>query len=337
ALTGGLGECGRGDYRAAATLAEAAGEGGRIASLEHFAADPPLRLRPGADSCRVPFRELYPLAMVRAKLLREIMLFAVDTGAPCLLLDQSAARRLGVRLFEGRGQIAWLGTMHAVTYGVVPSFELGDFTLENVPVAVLPLRKYSAAVHGAKEPVAGVIGVELLRAFTPTLDYPEHELVLRRRTLVAAAAATPVSDGGTVENAVPLEIWSESELMVRGRVRDSRPLALWLHSGFPECGFGASAATLDELSLSAGGGISRAIRGAATVLRGNAWARVQIPSISIGRLREGPVSGWSGALDGALATRHGLGRDGFISHDLFRDWRVTIDWDASRVRFDPEK
>ena len=58
------------------------------------------------------------------------------------------------------------------------------------------------------EPVAGVIGLGLLRQFTPTIDYAQQTLELRR-----PGRSYPV---GPDAQRVPFELWGESELTVYG-------------------------------------------------------------------------------------------------------------------------
>lgn len=320
----------RGDWAAAAKLADAAGQSGRVELFEHLATNPPYRIAAGPDSARLAFAKSYPVPLVRVIVGGERLLFALDTGTSGALLDASAARRLRVREVGGAGTVSWLGGAHEVKWGVVPALEIAGFRVENVPVAMLSLRKYSIVVHPHSEVVAGVLGVDFLRAFVPTLDHPKMTLVLRRPEAAPAFAAPDAAD------AVPFETWGEGELVVRGRIADSRALALWVATGFPECAVAAPAATFEELRIKPGA-VSRVLRGASSALSGHPWARVKVPSLEVGPLRAAPADGWSGALDEAAVTRHGMRRDGAVGHDAFKGLRVTFDWNARVLRLHAAK
>ena len=56
-----------------------------------------------------------------------------------------------------------------------------------------------------------------------------------------------------------------------------------------------------------------------------------VPAITVGPVAQDKVQGWSGALDSAELWRHGVRRDALLAGDFFRDWRVTIDWQAHEL------
>ena len=94
------------------------------------------------------------------------------------------------------------------------------------------------------ERVAGIIGLGLLRRFTPTLDFARQRLVLRRPGVAFAPAAGA--------QRVPFELWGENELMVWGSISGGRRLAMVVQTGVPACGLGAPQEVCDEFGLRAG-------------------------------------------------------------------------------------
>ncbi|TMQ72244.1 MAG: hypothetical protein E6K81_08000 [Candidatus Eisenbacteria bacterium] len=102
-------------------------------------------------------------------------------------------------------------------------------------------------------------------------------------------------------------------------------MALVVQSGVAGCGVAAPSAVLDEVGVKAGR-MARLIKGAGSVLQGRPWTAVTVPNVAVGPLLREKVAGWSGALDDSELWRHGVRRDGILSHDFFRDQRVTIDW-----------
>src|SRR5262249_37707471 len=127
---------------------------------------------------------------------------------------------------------------------------------------------------------------------------------------------------------VPFQIWGEAELTVYGSFGGGRRMAMVVQSGIPECGVAAPSEVFDEVGVKAGAP-SKTIKGAGTWLTGHPWVHVIVPTVSVGPLAADKVAGWSGAFDSAELWRHGVRRDGALSHDFFQDRTVTYDW-ASR-------
>ena len=316
----------RGAWVAAAPLAEELGDPGRAEMLRMLDATTPLRLTAGPDETRIPWRRAYPVPIVRVRLNGRLVLMAIDTGVRDLLLDPSAVRGSDVQSFPSRSLVSWLGTRVSAGNAIVQRLELGPMRLEDVPAAVVSLRKWSIEVNPRGEHVAGVIGLAVLRAFTPTLDYAGHALVLRRPAGPYAGAADA--------RRVPFAIWGESDLTVWGHVGGSRRMALTVHSGVPGCGLAAPAEVFLELGLKPGR-VSRLMKGAGAWLGGRSWTGVSVPAVSVGPVTSGKLDAWAGALDPAELWRHGVRRDALLSNDFFRGWRVTFDWDARQLVFEP--
>jgi len=170
--------------------------------------------------------------------------------------------------------------------------------------------------------VAGVIGLNLLRRFTPTLDYARRRLELRR-----SGTAIPATGGAA---RVPFEIWGESELTVYGSLAGGRRMALLLDTGLPGGGVGAPAEVMDEIGVKPGN-LSRLIKSAGAFLQGRAWYEATVPSITLGPVVRDKVPGWSGALDSSELWRHGVRRDAMLAGEFFRGRRMTIDWEKHEL------
>ena len=307
----------QGDYAGAAALAPLANEPGRVSILEWMTAHPPYRIAAGPEVAKVPWNRGYPIPLMRVKLNGRSVLLGIDTGARDLILDQSIARVARVNVMPSKIAVFWEGTRIAVQNAVVQRLELGGLRIEDIPAGVANLRSWSVRVNPQSEPVAGVIGLELLRRFTPTIDYHAGVLELRRpgQTYPAGADA----------QRVPFEIWGESELTVYGTIASGRRMAMVVQTGLPGCGVAAPASVFEEVGVKAGM-LSRAVKGAGSWLQGRPWTGLNVPTVTVGGLVRDKVAGWSGALDDAELWRHGVRRDAIISHDFFKDQRVTIDW-----------
>jgi len=317
----------RGAYGAAATLAEELGDPGRAEMLRMLDATPPYRITAGPEQTRIPWNRGYPVPLVRAKINGKVVLMAIDTGARDLLLDPSYARRTDTRMFPTQSQVWWLGNHTTGVNAIVQRLELGGMTIENVQAALVPLRKWSIEANPAGETVGGVIGINLLRAFTPTLDYVGQALVLRRPEV----AFTPPA--GTPR--IPFEIWGESDLTVWGSLNGGRRMAMTVHSGVPGCGVAAPKEVWQELGIKSGT-VSKIMKGAGSWLGGPSWNHVTVPTVAAGTISRGKLDGWSGAMDSDDLWRHGVRRDALLSNDFFRDYRVTYDWTGRALVFEPK-
>jgi hypothetical protein len=107
-------------------------------------------------------------------------------------------------------------------------------------------------------------------------------------------------------------------------------MALIVQSGLPACGVAAPIDVLAEVGIKPGK-MSKVLKGASTVLQGAPWAGVTVPTVTVGPLVRTKMSGWAGALDSAELWRYGVRRDGILSHDFFKDQRVTIDWEKREL------
>jgi hypothetical protein len=204
---------------------------------------------------------------------------------------------------------------------------MGGLRIEDIPAGVVGLHRWSIEVNPQGEPVAGVIGLELLERFTPTIDYEGQALILRK-------AGTPAPASATAQR-VPFEIWGESELMVRGSLAGGRTMAMLLGTGLAGCGVGAPEAVFAEVGVRPGT-LARAVKSAGSLLQGRPWASLSVPTVTVGPLVRDKVPGWSGAMDDAELWRHGVRRDAILSHDFFKDQKLTIDWERRELVVEKE-
>jgi len=315
----------RGEYHAAAEMTPFVNLEGRRAQLERLAERAPYEITKGPAQATVPFVRGYPIVLVRASINGQRVIMAVDTGASDLILDEQAFRTCKVQSVPGQSTTFWTGSRAAVQHAIVQRLDLGGFRIENCPAGVMKLARWSLEVNPQSEKVAGVIGLNLLRKFRPTIDFKQDKLELRRPD----AAWKPGDDAIKV----PFQIWGESELTVYGSLNQSRTMALVVQSGVPGCGLGLPNEVADEIGVRAGT-MSKLVKGAGSFLQGRPWAQTTVPSVSVGQESRDKVPCWIGALAPAEMWRHGVRCDGLLSHDFFRDRRVTIDWAAHQLVFE---
>jgi len=315
----------RGAWEAAAPLAEELGDPGRAEMLRMMGGISPLRIASGPDETRIPWKRAYPVPLVRVKINDKLVLMAIDTGARDVILDPSVSRTSKVQTFPSRTLVSWLGSRTSAPNAIIQRLELGGMNLADVPANVIELRKWSIEVNPNGESVGGVIGFNVLRSFTPTLDYVGQALVLRKR----GAPFTPADNA----QRVPFEIWGECDLTVWGNLAGGRRMAMTVQSGVPGCGVAAPSEVWQELGIKAGA-VSRLMKGAGSWIGGSSWSRVTVSGATAGPIASGKLDGWSGAMDSADLWRHGVRRDALLSNDFFDKYRVTYDWAARSLVFE---
>ncbi len=107
----------------------------------------------------------------------------LDSGASVSLLTESAAERLGVRFVPGATAAArgLHETETPMRLGWLDSVRLGDLTLTDVPVGVLPdgTLTFETASLGVFR-LNGVLGAHLMKEFDWRLEYIEKRVFARR-------------------------------------------------------------------------------------------------------------------------------------------------------------
>jgi hypothetical protein len=311
-----------GRWEAAAALAEESGQAGRVALLRRLAEPEGAWTIQQTAPVQLPWIRCWPVPIVKAKLNGQSILLAIDTGVADLILDPSAARRCGVTLMPEQMSVLWNGARVAARVSLVARLELGGLKIERVPAVATTLRRWSLEANPGGERVGGVIGLNLLARFTPTLDFRKCVLILRPAGAAITARAEALR--------IPFELRGERELTVYGSLNSGRHMAMWLQTGVPGCGVGAPQEVFEEVGVRAGM-IARVVRSAGSRLEGRPWASVQVATVTVGPMVKDKVDGWSGALDPAELWRHGVRRDALLSSDFLRGRRVTIDWEKREL------
>jgi len=310
-----------GDWKGAAELCESIEDDGRRPLLEHLAEAEPVRVT--GDRTEVWFERIWPAPLVYVKLNGARVLMLVDTGSPGLLIDRQAATQNGVTLLEGQRSAPWDGARVVVRNATVRQLDIGDVRLEGLPAGVLSLHRLSLEVNPRATPIAGVIGLDVLRRFDVTFDYR------RRRLGLAPLGSTPA----TLGTRVPYAVWGEADLTVWGSIQGGRPMAMVVATGLAGAGVGAPEVVFEELGLKSGG-VSKAVQSMGTFLNGRPWSPVRVPSLTLGSVAFERLAGWSGAMEPIEMWRHGVRRDALLGPGVLLKRRVTFDWTRREIAFE---
>jgi hypothetical protein len=311
----------RAEWSAAAEMSEEQGDDGRKPVFEKLAEGDTMLVQ--GERGHLLFEKIWPAPLIKVKLNGTQVVMLVDSSTPGLLVDPMAVSQDKVVKIGGQRLTPWMGTRVAVKNAWVQKLEIAGIQFSSLPAGVISLRKLSLDVNPQSTPVMGVIGMDVLRRFAVTFDYPRRSFELA--PLASAAAIT-----GT---RVPFEMWGESDLTAWGSINGGRKMAMTLATGLPEGGVGAPDVVFEELGIKSTG-VSRLVKGAGSWVQGRPWAQVNVGSLTLGREVFDKLPGWSGAMEPLEMWRHGVRKDGLLGPAILRGRRMTIDWTKRELVFE---
>jgi len=294
-----------------------------VAKLESFEGQTPYELRGNGTSTRLKFVKTEPLPVVSVRVNggNEVTFF-IDTGGWEVALDTEFAKELGVPQF-GAVQGTFSGGQHAeVEQGRIESLTVGDWTIKNLPVAMLPLRQLSKG-FGVKQ-IDGIIGTTLFYHFLTTMDYPRGELVLRRKT-VESLEQFKKSSGKKV--AVPIWMASDHFMVGWGRVETLPPTLLFVDTGLMGAGIKLAESVIKEA------GIKLEENKASEGAGGGGKLKIvpyTVHQLSFGDIKEENVRG---LYDGPFPWEYmfGFHLAGMVGHNFFKPYAVTFDFQNMQI------
>lgn len=245
----------------------------------------------------------------------------VDTGGAFLYLGPHRARELKIKTF-GAGLGGFHGWLLPVSYsfGIADSLVIGEARLENVPVTVVP------TLVGPQDFI--IFGNCVLERFLPTLDYPNHRLILSprnnpgpRKNHLALLPGNPVQ--------VPFYLWGDHYMFARGGVGEMRELNFFIDSGLVVFTEDKSGVKRQAAFKAQPQGLQR--WGVPADLARQKLFECPLP-ISLGPLSQSGhiVQAKRYAAIGSLG---GVRIDGLLSHAFLKRYCWTIDFDEMKYLF----
>jgi hypothetical protein len=294
-----------------------------VAKLESFKGQTPYEVKGNGTSTRLKFLKTDPLPLVKVRVNGgDEVTFFIDTGGSEVTLDTDFARELGIPQF-GSVQGTFSGGQHAeVQQGRIETLTLGDWTIKNLPTAMLPLRQLSEG-FGVKR-IDGIIGTTLFYHFLATMDYPRGELVLRRKD---AKSLEEFTKSPVKKVAVPIWMACDHFMVGWGRVETLPPTLLFVDSGLMGAGVKLAEPVIKEAGIKLDE--SKAAEGAG----GGGTLKVvpyTVHQVSFGAIKEENVAG---LYDGPFPWEYTFGfhLSGMIGHDFLRPYAVTFDFQNMQI------
>ncbi len=318
-------------FQQAASIYREIGRVGAADQLDSLSGVTPYKVVGEADIAHVKFEQTDPLPVVKARIndSDEVYLL-IDTGGPELGLAPDFAQSVEVRRFEPPEMATFAGGKKApVHYGTIESIQLGEFKIRNVPVKLR---------HGPRLPLGkridGVIGTVPLYHFVSTLDYPNGELILRRKTSKVLKEMDSLADSPQTHT---IPFWmADTHIMVAwGRVNDAKPCLLFADTGLALIGTGgfvAHESTIKDAGIDLSGLPSfQGIGGGGPV----SVTPFTVNTLALGDAKQHNLTGVFGALPPESEYSHGFRIGGIISHAFFKPYALTFDFEQMRLLLQP--
>lgn len=312
-----------GDLRESARQSRLAGRDVRATALDSVAARGAWRIE-GPASDTIAFAQTDPLPVVRARVGgRGPYYFLIDTGGGELALDPDLADSLGLPRFGSEMGTFGGGKQKSVDRSRLDRFEIGNFTIHEIPVALLDTKRFAAAAGGRR--VVGIIGTIVLDHFRATLDYPGARLVLARRGTTAPEPAKAARE----RHEIPFRMAGDHFILAPGAIDSSGTKTWFVDTGLAGAAFTAPEETLREAGIAlpdtASGMLGQGGGGATR------FAFFPIRRLRLGDVTDKDMVGLYGAFPPTLARSLGVRVDGILSHAFLHTWRVTFDFDRMRL------
>jgi predicted aspartyl protease len=313
----------RDKFQKAAPFFRSARRESRAKQLESFKGASPNRIEgPEVTSLKLVVADPLPLVQIRVNNSKPVNVL-IDTGGAALIIDNEFAKEVGaVQLASFMGTFGG-GKEAAVHQGKVDSVTLGDFTVENVPVAILPTQRFSSIFGGKR--IDGIIGTVLLYHFIATLDYPGGKLILRRKT---EQNLKKVEKEAQEQGAIVVPFWMTGDHYMHawGTVNKSEPMLFFVDTGLAGGGFMCPESTVQKTGIRlqedkaseglGGGGKFRSIP-------------FVVDELTLGDAKEHNIQGsYTGQRE---KSPFGFHSGGLISHEFFRPYAVTFDFVQMRL------
>jgi hypothetical protein len=264
-------------------------------------------------SYAIPFVTTDPLPAVAVRLPDDHdHLFFVETGVPQTILDPRLAKAIGINDIYALARSAFAGMRKPPPrYAVLSRLALGDLAIEHVGVQLLDMPGFARLADGRM--IEGVIGVDLLRRFVTTLDYPNHQLILRRQ-----APALPGS--------FPFWLAGDHEILANGTINGTKQLVV-IDNSVPDQACLMPRSTLAQIGEDPGD--------AAPPPPGPHRPQpvtVTAKIVTLGDATQADVPCEAGSFPPALETSTGARIGLLLSHPFLKRYAVTFDFQAMRMK-----
>jgi len=320
----------RDEFQQAGPLLRALGREAKAKKLESFKDATPYTIEGKPSVTSLDFVMTDPLPVVQVRVNGGgFVNFFIDTGGAELIIDRDFAREVGAVDFGSDTGTFAGGKQADFQHGRVESLTLGDFVVRNVPIHMMGVRRFSQPVFGGRR-VDGIIGTVLLYHFLATMNYPDGQLVLRRRT---EQNLKQVEQEAIGRGSIVFPFWMAGDhyMVAWGTVNTSEPMLFFVDTGLAGGGFTCPEPTLQKA------GIKLQMDKAGEGIGGGGKVQAipfMVDTLTLGHAKEQNIRGIYTPNSGGLEKVVGFHIGGLISHAFFRRYSLTFDFVGMRYFLD---
>jgi len=285
------------------------------------------------ETC-VPFLITDPLPIVAVEIQGRTIYALIDTGGWYFILDNEIADSMGIKAVASEVETYGGGKKSETGHARLDSLTIGGISISNLPIAILPTKRFSKGFADGKYTIGGIIGTTFFQQFLPTIDYLAGTLILRPRTIQGEQALKHYLENKNITK-IPFFLAETHKMIVKGRLNHRDDLLFFVDSGLAsEAAFTAPIQTLKYAEIpvpeikyhndSVGGGGGQFATGF-----------FPIKELNIGPLTQNDLLGeygpltpenyWSPYMDFII--------DGIISHQFLKKYSWTIDFAEMKMIF----
>jgi len=282
-----------------------------------------LYVRSGKDQTSVKFQLVGNRPIIELKINdhEAPLRFVLDTGSGISVISDKTANRLKVKSIARGGFARGIGGdgKFEIVYGFLKTVSIGEVKIRNVPVYI---RKF----HTNNETIDGYIGLALISKFLTTIDYGDLSFSLTRKDSLPKNTVT----GDDLS--LPLRLTSSGFLSGEVQLEGIQvPLNFIVDTG-------ASISVISD-DIAGSKEISQFTQGETMRVIGAAGVTENVPSFLLPRVTFGTHTRESVnaiALDLDLINEtSGFEQAGILGGNFLRNYRLTFDFDNSKVIFVP--
>jgi hypothetical protein len=181
--------------------------------------------------------------------------------------------------------------------------------------------------------IDGVIGTVLLYHFVSTLDYPNGELILRRKTKEVREKMDALAQSPGV-HAIPFWMAETHFMAAWGQVNDAEPCLFFPDTGLAGGGFLCPESTIKAAGIDLTGLPSFQGMGGGGPVTVTPFT---VEELSLGSAKQSNVPSFFGAFPDEAEYSRGFRIGGIISHAFFKPYALTFDFERMRLLLKPKE
>lgn len=250
--------------------------------------------------------------------------FVLDTGSGISVISEETAARLKIKPITRGGKARAIGGdgKFEIVYGFLNSVNIGDVEIDHVPVYI---RKF----HGGNERTDGYIGLSLISKFLTTIDYGNQTFTLERKSNVPRKITA-----GENDLLLPLRLTSSGFLSGEVQLDGLEDQLNFIVDT------GASISVISN-EVAGRDAIMRHIREEKLRVVGAAGITENVPmfvlpKVSFGSNTREKVAAIALDLD-VINEASGFRQAGILGGNFLKNYRLTFDFQNSKVIFEPVK